>query len=102
MIQREIKKAVSGQSFFYNDEETGKSIHVDALTIEEFNHYYQLWDDFHWLRILPNGKGTLAERRWVLEVIKSLEKVHKETLNYMEAKSIRQASKGNKNFNMEN
>lgn len=102
MIQREIRKAISGQSFFYNDDETGKATHVDALTMEEFNHYYLLWDDFHWLHILPNGKGTLAERRWVIEVIKALEKVHKETLNYMEAKSIRQASKGNKNLNTEN
>lgn len=90
MIQREIKKAISGKSFFYNDDETGKSIRVEGCTTEEFNYYFLLWDDYHWLKTLPHGEGTLAERRWVLEIIKIFEKAHTEVLHYMEERNARQ------------
>lgn len=99
MIQREIRKAITGQSFFYNDEDTGKSTHVDGMDIQEFNYYYVLWDDYHWLRTLPHGQGTLAERRWVLETIKVFEKIHKETLNFIEEQQYKRSKINSKNFN---
>lgn len=91
MIQREIRKAITGQSFFYNDDETGKPVHVNGCQLVEFNHYYLIWDDYHWLKTLPLGRGTLAERRWVLEIIKSFEKVHKEVVNYIEEQNYKKA-----------
>jgi hypothetical protein len=91
MIQREIRKAITGQSFFYNDEESGKAVHVEGIQIADFNSYYLLWDDYHWLKTLPHGKGTLSERRWVLESIKLFEKTHKEILNYIEERNYRKA-----------
>lgn len=99
MIQREIRKAITGQSFFYNDEETGKPVKVEGISIQEFNYYYVLWDDYHWLRTLPHGQGTLAERRWVLETIKIFEKIHKETLNFMEEQQYKRSKVNNKNLN---
>jgi len=99
MIQREIRKAITGQSFFYNDEDTGKPVRVEGISIQEFNYYYVLWDDYHWLRTLPHGQGTLAERRWVLETIKIFEKIHKETLNYMEEQQYKRSKVNSKNLN---
>jgi len=49
IIQREIKKAITGQPFFYNDGNTGKPVRCDGLEMEVFNYYFQLWDDFHFL-----------------------------------------------------
>lgn len=89
MIQREIKKAISGQSFFFNDDETGKKVPIDGCKPEEFNFYYLLWDDYHWLKTLPHGEGTLTERRWVLEIIKMFEKTHTEVIRYIEERNDR-------------
>jgi hypothetical protein len=91
MIQREIRRAISGEPFFFNDEESGKSTRVEGCGRDEFNYYFQIWDDFHWLKILPHGKGTLSERRWVLDLIKIFEKSHAETLGWIEARETRKA-----------
>lgn len=101
MIQREIRKAISGQSFFYNDEETGKSVRVDGISVEEFNHYYLLWDDYHWLKKTPIDidKDITSERRWVLDIIKLFEKTHKEVLNYIEEREIRKTKAASKHGN---
>lgn len=91
MIQREIRRAIAGESFFFNDDEDGKATRVEGCSREEFNYYFQIWDDFHWLKILPHGKGSLAERRWVLDIIKTFEKSHAETLAWIEERESRRA-----------
>ena len=90
IIQREIKKATSGQPFFYNNE-NGKPVRCDALPMEEFNFYFQLWDDFHFLKLLPHGKGSAGERRWVIDFIKMFEKIHISTNNFLSDKAQRKA-----------
>ena len=56
MIQREIRKAISGKSFFYNSDEDGKKVPCEPCESHAFDHYYKIWDDFHVLGILPHGK----------------------------------------------
>lgn len=92
MIQREIRKAISGKSFFYNDDETGKKVPCEPCESHVFDHYYKIWDDFHVLGILPHGKGTLSERRWVIEIIKTFEKAHGEVVNFIREKSEKRAA----------
>jgi len=91
MIQREIRRAIKGEPFFFNDDETGKSTKVEGCSREEFNYYFQIWDDFHWLKILPHGKGSLSERRWVLDIIKTFEKSHAEIVAYIEERAHRRS-----------
>jgi len=86
IIRREIKRATSGQNFFYNNEK-GKPVRCDAVNMEEFNFYFQLWDDFHFLKLLPHGKGSADERRWVIDFIKLFEKIHIATNNFLEEKA---------------
>ncbi len=88
IIQREIEKAVTGKPFFYNDE-TGKAVYQDAVSSKEFFHYYLIWEDFHYLHVLPHGKGTLHERRWLLELLKIFEKASKQVEHLVELKMSR-------------
>lgn len=91
IIQREIKKAVAGNNFFYNSAKNGKPVRCDGITLEEFNYYLQLWDDFHFLKLLPHGQGSGRERRWVIDFIKMFEKIHMSVNNYLTDKAQRKA-----------
>jgi hypothetical protein len=81
IIQRELVKAMNGKPFFYNDGITGKPVRCEATPWDVFFYYYQLWEDFHVLRVLPHGQGTLAERRWLLDLLKIFEKVFAQVEN---------------------
>jgi len=94
IIQREIKKAVNGDSFFYNRKDTGKPVMCEAISNEEFTYYFNLWDDFHFLKLTPEGKGTNAERRWVIDFIKMFEKIHMSVNNFNEEKAQRKMKHG--------
>ena len=89
IIKREIKKAISGKDFFYNDRETGKPIRCDGINNEDFFYYYKLWEDFHFLKILPEGKGTSSERRWYLDFIILFEKTHGEIENFVQVQATK-------------
>ena len=97
IIQREAKRALTGQPFFYNDGDTKKPVRCDGIKMDVFNFYFQLWDDFHFLRLLPHGKGTSDERRWVIDFIKMFEKIHISTVNYIEDKNRRREEMRQKN-----
>jgi hypothetical protein len=75
IIQREIEKAVSGKPFFYNNED-GKPVRLQGLDFNEFYYYYLIWEDWHVLKVLPHGKGTLSERRWVIDLVKICERTY--------------------------
>ena len=94
MIQREIKKALKGDSFFYNRKSDGKPVQCDGISQEEFNYYFVLWDDFHFLKLTPQGKGTDAERRWVIDFIKMFEKIHMSVQNFINERDQRKAMNG--------
>jgi len=93
IIQREIKKAIRGDSFFYNRKDTGKPVPCEGIDHEEFNYYFNLWDDFHFLKLTPSGRGTNAERRWVIDFIKMFEKIHIAVNNFNLEKSQRSSGK---------
>ena len=90
IIQREIEKAVNEKPFFYNDPETGKPVRLPAVKWQEFNFYYELWDDFFYLGVLPHGKGTLDERRWLIDIIKIFQKTFKQVENMVQERAARQ------------
>jgi len=94
IIQREIKKAVRGESFFYNRKSDGKPVFCEGLEMEAFNFYFQLWDDFHFLKLLPHGKGSADERRWVIDFIKMFEKIHISVQNFINDRDQRKAMNG--------
>ena len=94
IIQREIKKAINGDSFFYNRKSDGKPVQCDGIAMDEFNFYYNLWDDFHFLKLTPQGKGTDAERRWVIDFIKMFEKIHMSVNNFLGDKAQRKMANG--------
>jgi hypothetical protein len=92
VIQREIKKAIRGDSFFYNRKSDGKPVICEGVGQTEFNHYFNLWDDFHFLKLTPEGKGTNAERRWVIDFIKMFEKIHMGVNNF----NLERSQRGNR------
>lgn len=88
IIQREVRKAVNGENFFINDENTGKPIRLQGVNREAWVYYYKLWEDFHYFG-LQGGAGSGSERRWYLEFIKTFEKSYKDTVAYIEAREMK-------------
>jgi hypothetical protein len=95
LIQREVKKAVQGENFFYNDGETGKPVRCEGITYSDLMYYVTFWDDFHYLKVLPSGRGTMSERRWLIDSIKLFEKCFLEIQNFLEDKARRKAEREN-------
>ena len=93
IIQREIVNAVNGKKFFYNNE-NGKPVFCEAVQWDEFYYYYQIWEDFHVLRVLPHGRGTLDERRWLLDLLKIFERTYNATVALIEEKMARKMQQG--------
>ena len=99
MLQRDIKKAIAGEDFnYYNfdGEKISKPIRVEAVNREDFDLCFNLWEDFHYLKLLPHGGGTLKERRWVVDIIKYFEKAYINSNNFFEAQAIKKANSKNK------
>ena len=94
IIEREIKKAVTGLDFFYNDNETGKPVYLKGLTFTEFYYYYIIWEDFNILKTLPHGQGTLQEKRWVLDTIKFFEKANTQIENMLREQDAKRGNNG--------
>lgn len=90
IIQREIQKAVRGEDFFYNDEDTGKPVKLIGIDISVFAYYYKLWEDYHYFG-LPGGRGSSSERRWLLEHLKTFEKAYRMTKDWMQEQAQRRA-----------
>lgn len=88
IIQREIRKAASGENFFINDERTGKPVRLQGVSREAWIYYYKLWEDFHYFG-LQSGAGSGSERRWYLEFIKTFEKSYKDAVAYIEAREMK-------------
>ena len=93
IIQRAILNAVNGKKFFYNNE-NGKPVFCEAVQWDEFYYYYQIWEDFHVLRVLPHGEGTLAERRWLLDLLKIFERTYNATEALIEEKMAKKMQQG--------
>ena len=87
MIQREIKKAVRGENFFTNDDETGKPTKLQGIAYQDFIYYYVIWENYHYFG-LPHGSGWGAERQWLLDFIKRFEKTFKNVESFLEKKAI--------------
>ena len=97
IIQREIKKAISGQSFFYNDED-GQKVLCEAITNQEMKYYLDIWSNFHHFG-LPHGKGWIAERQWLLNFIKIFEKVFKEVQDFVQEKDKKNLENQSRGYN---
>jgi hypothetical protein len=87
IIQREIKKAVSGKPFFINDER-GKPERLEAIEYKDFIYYYRIWSNYHYFG-LPHNQGWYAERDWLLEFLKRFENAYKRVESFFEAKAIK-------------
>lgn len=85
IIGREIQKAIRGESFFYNDEDTGKPVYCEPVTANEFTYYYKIWENYNSFG-LPHGKGWISERGWLLEFLKIFSNVHTICLNIKDDK----------------
>lgn len=84
IIQREIGKALDGESFFIFDERHQKK-RCQGISQSEFFYYFRIWDDFHFFG-LPNGKGSSFEKRWLLDFLKLFQNTYNMTLNFIESK----------------
>jgi hypothetical protein len=91
IIQREIRKAKNGSSFFFNDVETGKAVRCSPVTISDFMYYFKIWENFHFFG-LPQGKGWEAERTWLLEFLKVFERLYKAVNIFVENKMAKKGS----------
>lgn len=88
MIQREISKAVNGQSFFINNEDTKKPEYYEPIDYTIFIYYYNLWENFHYFG-LPHGKGWIDEREWLLNFLKVFENAYNVVQNFIELKGLK-------------
>lgn len=95
MIQREMIKAVRGKDFFINvgSGKVKKPFYIDGISDEDFFYYYNLWEDFHILKILPEGRGTSHERRWYLNFLILFEKTYEEVVNFREMQAIKNSNR---------
>lgn len=91
IIQREIKKAIDGKDFFYQDGKTLEKVACQGVSFQDFLYYYRIWEDFHYFG-LPHGRGSVNERRWVLDIIKIFEKANQSVQVFIED---RMSKKGN-------
>lgn len=90
IIQREIKKAISGKPFFYNDGDTGKPIMCEGIQEHEIKYYVDIWDNYHYFG-LPHAGGWAEERQWLLNFLKVFERAFKDTQNFNEEQAIKKA-----------
>jgi hypothetical protein len=97
IIQREIERAVSGKPFFYNDKDTGKPIRLQGILFEDFYYYYQIWEDWNVLKVLPHDidQDIKCERRWVLDLLKMFEKVNNQVNNLIDKQIARKFPRNN-------
>lgn len=86
--QGEIKKALEGKPFCVLGD-NGENEHLPGIETARIWQYYQLWEDFHCLNVLPHGRGTLDEERWVLDVIKAGVKAWRSTENWRLTNPVR-------------
>jgi hypothetical protein len=87
IIQREIKKAVSGQDFFINDER-GKPKRLSGIDYQEFIYYYDLWDNFHYFGY-PNSLDWTEAKTWFNTILKRFENAYNRTQDFIIAKANR-------------
>jgi hypothetical protein len=85
IIQREIRKAITGKDFFINDEDTGEAIRLTGISINDFHYYYKIWENYHYFG-LPHNSGWSEERQWLLEFLKIFEKNYNSCKNLIEVK----------------
>lgn len=103
MIQREIKKAITGQPFFFNDGDTGKPVQCEAVQEYEMKYYLDIWDNFHHFG-LPHATGWSSERQWLLNFLKMFENAFKSVQYYNEQqayKRVRLESGNGGNFSQD-
>ena len=89
IIQREIKKAIAGKNFFFNNEE-GKPVYCDGIQPEELNYYIEIWSNFHYFG-LPHAGGWAVERQWLLNFLKAFETAYKNTESFVQEIGQRKA-----------
>jgi len=82
---RELGKARKNEKFRV------KNHSGDWLDIEPdwngFAYYFDIWENFHYFG-LPNGKGWAQEQSWVIEFLKSFQRV----FNSIEAFRVKKSS----------
>ncbi len=78
-----------GENFFINDERTGKPIRLQAVEAMAFSYYYKLWEDWHYFQTLPHGRGTMSERRWLLEFLKAFDRVYRDVENFIQIREMK-------------
>lgn len=91
MIQQQIENAVNGLPFTVYDPDTKEPIRLQAVLREEFYHYYQIWEDFHYFG-LPHGRGSSKERRWLLDFLKVFTRTHKQVESFLEMREIKKVN----------
>lgn len=91
IIEREITKAVNGESYFTNDEETGKPQHHPAVDFSVFHYYYTLWENFHYFGYPNRMDWTDDRNEWFNRMLKFFENAYTATQNFLDAKAMKSA-----------
>lgn len=90
IINREITKAVNGEKYFINDEETGKPERLPAIDYKAFLYYYELWENFHYFGY-PQGMNWIDAPEWFNNILKTLENAYTQIQNFIEAQEMKKA-----------
>ena len=95
IIQREIKKALSGEKFFYNDKK-GAPVDCEECSEEVLNYYLDLYQKIKHIG-MPHGAGWLDEPEWISDFYVYMAVTEKNVIAWMEHKEHeRRMRKGGK------
>ena len=90
-LTRDIKKALDGESFKYFEATGGKQIETVGIDKFSYNRYFQVFNDFK-LFGLPNGRGSMNELPWVIDLIRFMTGVLSIVENWQANKTHGQSS----------
>jgi len=94
IIQREIRKALNGEKFFYNDE-NGKPVDCEECSEEVFSQYLSFFQKLKYIG-MPHGQGWLNEPEWVSVFFVFMTITEKNVMTWAENKEYKKTKRHNK------
>ena len=89
----QMKKCILGQGYTIINGDTNEDIPMPAVSEEEFEHYYDIFDTIFQTSILPEKGGTNDQLPWVIPLFKAFKRGYENTQVALELKAMK-SSKG--------
>lgn len=71
----QIKNFVDCKPFEVMTPKGKLKVEADSNFYLWFDYYYEIWDNWRSLKILPHGKGWIDEQPWLIDFIKFFDRI---------------------------